>query len=56
MFMFKLKKNKEFLYGIGSMGIVLLILGMVFWKQGIYPLGDKTLIYNDMQYQYLDSF
>lgn len=56
MFMFKLKKNKEFLYGIGSMGIVLLILGMVFWKQGIYPLGDKTLIYNDMQYQYLDFF
>lgn len=52
----RLKKYKKVLYSIGSMGIVMLILCMVFWKQGIYPFGDKTLVYNDMQYQYLDFF
>ena len=51
-----LKQNGKILYGIISMGIVLTIICMVFWKQGIYPFGDWTLVYNDMQYQYLDFF
>lgn len=54
--MYKNKKKWQIIYGFAGVGIVLTILSIVFWRQGIYPLGDKTLVYNDMQYQYLDFF
>lgn len=52
----KTEKGKKIVFGSFSMGLVAGIMCLVFIKQGIYPFGDKTLIYNDMQYQYLDFF
>lgn len=39
--------------GICTIG---LIIWLTFYNLGIYPFGDNTLVYHDMQYQYLDFF
>lgn len=52
----KLFLDKKVLYGLLGMGIVFIILCIALYSCRIYPFGDKTLVYNDMQYQYLDFF
>lgn len=43
-------------YCIAGVFFVALILAVALRLNGIYPFGDKTLVYNDMQYQYVDFF
>lgn len=48
--------DKKVLYGLLGLGTVFIILCIALYSCRIYPFGDKTLVYNDMQYQYLDFF
>lgn len=54
----KSDKNIKFRsYGIPAVFILIsIILLITFFCENIFPFGDKILIYNDMQYQYLDFF
>lgn len=47
------KRIREVLLVVVIPAIIILVS---LYKGGIYPFGDKTLIYHDMQYQYIDFF
>ena len=50
------EKKREILLGMLSIVIPIIAFGIVFWRAKIYPFGDTTLVYNDMEYQYVDFF
>lgn len=55
--MYKEKKNCCRYYGVPAVILLMSIIILIaFWRENVFPFGDKILIYNDMQYQYLDFF
>ena len=52
------EKNVHFrYYGIPAVIMLISVIILIaFFSEKVFPFGDKILIYNDMQYQYLDFF
>lgn len=54
------KNNQKYINKIGiyasSVVLPLLIIVCALYRSNIYPFGDNTLVYHDMQYQYTDFF
>ena len=44
------------LYFLAALAVPAAILGIVLYRGGIFPFGDRSLVYHDMQYQYVDFF
>ncbi|MCI8466477.1 MAG: YfhO family protein [Lachnospiraceae bacterium] len=49
-------KKRSWIFGVSGVIAATLILALAFGIQKIYPFGDRTLVYHDMQYQYTDFF
>lgn len=53
-------REKKSCFRYYSIPAVILLISVIiliaFWRENVFPFGDKILIYNDMQYQYLDFF
>lgn len=49
-------EQKNAIYMFLTFAAALGIISLALWRLGIYPFGDMTLVYHDMQYQYVDFF
>lgn len=47
---------KKKAYFLAALAVPAVILAVTFYRSGIFPFGDRSLVYHDMQYQYVDFF
>lgn len=47
---------KKKVYFLAALAVPAVLLAVVFYRGGIFPFGDRSLVYHDMQYQYVDFF
>ncbi len=51
-----ISKYKSLIIVLLTFAVALVTIALVLYRLGIYPFGERLLVYNDMQYQYVDFF